>query len=128
MDEGRPCIGMDKYQNHTRDSLLWVDYPDGDGDAAVWMGCDATSSSARCSNLPRGAATAPTIAHDEAVLRLRRKYGRIPVGAMGLHEGAKEILAPSDYRDARLAGKFDCFDPGFRCRAVHLHVVLNSIQ
>ena len=51
-------------------------------------------------------------------------YGRIPIRALVLYEGAKEILDASDHYLSAYAGEPHCFDFGLRRGAVHLHAVL----
>ena len=47
LDEGRPCHGVDQYQDHSRDSVLWAYHSDGGGHAAVRLGLDAESAKPR---------------------------------------------------------------------------------
>ncbi len=53
-------------------------------------------------------------------------YGGVCARTMGFHEGAKEILAPSDNHRAGTAWKFDCPDSGLSGCALRLYLVLKN--
>src|SRR6185436_10074710 len=55
------------------------------------------------------------------------RHGRVRAGAVGVHEGAEEILAPADRDHSRAVRWPYCADPGVSGRAVHLHAVLSEL-
>ncbi len=53
-------------------------------------------------------------------------YGRVCDGAVGLHEGAKEVLVVADHRGPDDAWNAHRADAGFSGGPIHLHVVLGE--
>ena len=54
-------------------------------------------------------------------------YGRVRDGVMGLHEGAKEVLATSDYTCAAHARYADRVDTRISSRTLRVYVVLRLL-
>ena len=132
MDVGRAYSGVDQYQDFAQHRVLWV------GDANRYCipsdgeGYDKAGVCEVKYDIPSGPISEAPFPYETPVLNRCSSpggaCGRFCDGTLGVHEGAQEILAPSDNFSARTPWKPDCPDPGIGGGSVYLYPLLRRCK
>jgi hypothetical protein len=132
VDVGRAYSGVDQYQDSARHRVLC---PGDSNRSCVPSHGEGYDEAGVCRveyDLPSGPISETPFPYEIPILSRCSStggaHGRFCNGTLGLHEGAEEILAPSNHHGARTPWNPDCLDPRIGSGAIHLYPVLDCVH